>query len=104
MTVEITARKVINKRFADGDGAKAQCPKCGNVVKYKVLTKDWRGVWLCPDCWDPKDPQETPVSAMDAVVLHHPAPLLDSPPDNTNDLTAEDGFSSTFGATGATGS
>ena len=54
-----TQRRVFNRQFARGTKAKAQCPVCGLVQKYLDLRQDWRGVWVCPDCWDPRDPQET---------------------------------------------
>ena len=96
-----TQRRVLNRRYARGDNAKAQCPVCGLVHLYTALLQDWRGVWVCPDCWDPRDPQETILSVADAEILDHPAPLVDDVPDNSGDLTDEEGFASTFGASGA---
>ena len=98
---QATERRVLKRAFASGRRAKAQCPICGTVHPYQTLVQDWRGVWVCPDCWDPRDPQETILSVADAEILDHPAPLLDQPPDNSVELTDEDGFASTFGAAGA---
>ncbi len=67
-------------RYAVGKRAKAQCPICGDVVKHNDLVKDWRGTWVCPECRDPKHPQEIPPPqhrVVDAVTLRHPRPLLD---------------------------
>ena len=99
--IQSTNRRVLRRAFASGRRAKAQCPVCGLVQKYADLRQDWRGVWVCSDCWDPRDPQETILSVADAEILDHPAPLLDQPPDNSGDLTDEPGFASTFGAGGA---
>ena len=98
-----TGRRVYNRRYARGTRTKAQCPICGLVVLYPELRQDWRGVWVCPDCWDPRDPQETPLSVADAQILDHPQTLRDEPPDNRVDLTDEPGFETTFGAGGAPG-
>lgn len=68
----------IEARYATGKRAKAQCPKCGLVVRYQELVKDYRGVWVCPDCNDPQHPQEKPPRrVVDAVALRHPQPLQD---------------------------
>lgn len=68
----------IETRFAVGSKAKAQCPKCGLVVRYGDLVKDYRGTWLCSDCNDPQHPQEKPPRrVVDAVTLRHPQPLKD---------------------------
>ena len=96
-----TQRRVLNRQFASGRRAKAQCPVCGLVGLYTELRQDWRGVWVCQDCWDPRDPQETILSVSDAQILDHPAPLVDDVPDNSVVLTDEDGFATTFGADGA---
>lgn len=69
----------IESRFARGRRAKAQCPKCGLVVPYQSLEKDYRGTWLCRDCLDPQHPQERPPRrVVDAVSLRHPQPLKDA--------------------------
>ena len=99
--IQSTQRRVLKRPFATGKHAKAQCTICGLVDKYLNLRQDWRGVWVCQDCWDPRHPQETILSVADAEILHHPAPLLDQPPDNRVELTDEEGFASTFGAAGA---
>lgn len=68
----------VESRFASGHRSKAQCPRCGDVVLYPVLKKDWRGTWLCPECWEIQHPQERPPRDIaDAVQLRHPRPLLD---------------------------
>lgn len=86
-------------RYAAGKRAKAQCPICGLVVPYTTMTLDWRGVRVCPDCLDPKHPQETPVVASDAVALRRPSPLVDTgTTESVDQLTDEDGFETTFGS------
>lgn len=99
--VQPTGKRVLNRQYARGSRAKAQCPVCGLVQPYLELRQDWRGVWVCPDCWDPKDPQEEILSVADAETLDHPQPLVDDVPDNSGELTEEPGFASTFGASGA---
>jgi hypothetical protein len=67
-----------SKRFAEGRKAKAQCPICGDVILYPGLVRDWRGVYVCPDCNDPRNPQEHIHVYADPTALEHPRPLLDT--------------------------
>ena len=67
-----------SKLYAEGRHAKAQCPICGDVILYKELKRDWRGVYVCPDCLDPRHPQEHILVYADPEALEHPAPLLDT--------------------------
>ena len=66
-----------HKRFAEGRRAKAQCSVCGDVILYRDLQRDWRGVYVCPDCLDPRHPQEHILVYADPEALEHPRPLLD---------------------------
>lgn len=66
------------KTYAKGSKAKAQCPICGDVILYRMLVQDWRGVWTCPDCKDPRHPQENIRINVDPEALEHAAPLLDT--------------------------
>ena len=92
--VQETTHRTSRRRYASGKHAKAQCPVCGLVHRYVELRQDWRGVWVCRDCWDPKHPQERILSVADAESLDHPQPLLDEEPDNVVELTDEEGFAS----------
>ena len=66
------------KKYATGRRAKAQCPICSDVILYKNLVLDWRGVWVCADCRDPKHPQENVQVYADPEALEHAQPLRDT--------------------------
>ncbi len=68
-------------RFASGKWAIAQCDRCDQRFKLKVLKREViKGknydLLVCPECWDPDQPQlhlgETPVE--DPQALRNPRP------------------------------
>jgi hypothetical protein len=52
----------VSNRFASGKNAIAECDRCGQRFKLKVLkteiikTKEYN-LMVCPPCWDPDHPQ-----------------------------------------------
>lgn len=34
------------------------CAQCCRKFKNYELSRDWRGVYLCRSCWDPRHPQD----------------------------------------------
>jgi hypothetical protein len=52
----------VSNRFASGKNAIAECDRCGQRFKLKVLkteiikTKEYN-LLVCPPCWDPDHPQ-----------------------------------------------
>ncbi|MBT9146108.1 MAG: hypothetical protein DDT42_01988 [candidate division WS2 bacterium] len=36
----------------------AACFECGRRFKASTLKKHWRGYYVCPEHWEPRDPQE----------------------------------------------
>jgi len=52
----------VSNRFASGKNAIAQCDRCGQRFKLKILkteiikTKQYN-LLVCPPCWDPDHPQ-----------------------------------------------
>lgn len=66
-------------RFAKGTYSKAVCDRCGRIVDYKDLKKEWNNLYTCGDCWDPKHPQLMPARMRaDAQILRHPRPDFDA--------------------------
>lgn len=68
-------------RFASGNRAIAQCDRCDQRFKLRVLKREIiKGknydLLVCPECWDPDQPQlhlgETPVE--DPQALRNPRP------------------------------
>ena len=36
----------------------AQCFECGRKFKASQLKRHWQGYWVCPDHWEPRQPQD----------------------------------------------
>lgn len=66
-------------RFAKGKKSRAQCDRCGNVVKYQTLKNQvvsgrLTNLWVCEDCLDEDHPQWRVrfLRVDDATALRHP--------------------------------
>ena len=42
--------------FASGKYALAICDRCGQQYKFLQLKKEWNGLQVCPECYEPKHP------------------------------------------------
>ena len=61
--------------FATGKFSYGLCDNCGQRYPYKVLRKNWRGFMVCPDDYEPKEPQLQPLRYTgDAIALRDPRP------------------------------
>lgn len=61
--------------YASGKFAFGLCDYCGQRYPYNVLRKNWRGFKVCPDDYEPKEPQLEPLRFVaDAVSLEQPRP------------------------------
>jgi len=62
--------------YATGKHAVGFCMRCGLPWKYAQLRDDGqvRGLRVCPDCWEPEHPQETPAKPRDPIALRRSAP------------------------------
>ena len=61
--------------FASGKYALAICDRCGQQYKFLQLKKEWNGLEVCPECYEPKHPQlEPPYSSADAEAIENPRP------------------------------
>jgi hypothetical protein len=52
----------MSNRFASGKSSIAECDRCGQRYKLKVLRKEVKktktyNLLVCPQCWDPDQPQ-----------------------------------------------
>ena len=86
-------------RYANGKIAKGQCMRCGHVVPYKKLSFDdyVKNLLVCPDCYEDEHPQDKVDTKADAIVLSHPAPLLDDVPVDSDLLVDSLEGGTTFG-------
>ncbi len=61
--------------FATGKFSYGLCDYCGQRYKYNTLRKNWRGFLVCPDDYEPKEPQLKPLRYRgDAIALRDPRP------------------------------
>ena len=71
----------MSKQYAKGRNAVAECQRSGQKMRYRDLVEDGHieGLLVHPDWWEPKHPQEIPVSVTDPVALYRPAPEISIP-------------------------
>jgi hypothetical protein len=61
--------------FATGKFSYGLCDYCGQRYPYNVLRKNWRGFKVCPEDYEPKEPQLDPLKFNgDAIALYEPRP------------------------------
>ena len=61
--------------YASGKFAFGLCDYCGQRYPLNVLRKNWRGFKVCPDDYEPKEPQLEPLQFVaDAISLDQPRP------------------------------
>lgn len=68
----------MSRKYAKGRHAVAECQRSGQKMRYRDLVEDGHipGLLVHPDWWEPKHPQETPVTVDDPVALYRPAPEI----------------------------
>ncbi len=61
--------------YASGKYSLALCDYCGQRYPYNTLRKNWQGYMVCPDDYEPKEPQLEPLRYRgDAIALRDPRP------------------------------
>lgn len=61
--------------FATGKFSFGLCDYCGQRYPFNTLRKNWRGFKVCPDDYEPKEPQLEPLKYRgDAIALLGPRP------------------------------
>jgi hypothetical protein len=61
--------------FAVGKYSQAICDRCGYQYDYLDLQKEWNGLLVCPECYEPKHPQlDPPYHAPDSEALKNARP------------------------------
>jgi len=70
--------------FSKGKFARAMCDRCGHEMKYLELKREWTGLLVCGECWDPQTKIEFPTNfPTDPEALREPRP--------DNDVEAHEG-------------
>lgn len=64
--------------YANAKFARALCDRCGFEYKLLELKKEWNGLKVCKECFEPKHPQLEPITATaDPEALYDPRPNND---------------------------
>jgi len=72
----------LDMAYATGKFSYGLCDYCGQRYPYTTLKKNWRGFKVCPEDYEPKEPQLEPLKYKnDAIALDQPRP------DRTEPLT-----------------
>lgn len=64
--------------FLELGGWNACCQRCGKKRKGGDLRKTWDGLWVCPEHWEPRHPQDFVKAVKEniaAPVVRKPAPV-----------------------------
>lgn len=75
--------------YREGD-PKAICDRCGFTHNLSALRKEWTGLKVCRECWDPRHPQEFVHGVADRQSVSDPRPEPDDVFLSPGDVTAED--------------
>lgn len=75
--------------YARGDRALGICERCSRklLLKYLVYDGHIKHLLVCPECWDPKHPQEYLPDVTDPVTLFDPTGDQDRVPANVQVIT-----------------
>lgn len=61
--------------YASGKFAYGLCDYCGQRYPLNLLQKNWEGYKVCPEDYEPKEPQLFPLRfRADAIALYEPRP------------------------------
>ena len=89
--------------FATGKFSYGLCDYCGQRYPYNVLQKNWQGFKVCPEDYEPKEPQLEPLKFKgDAVALYEPRPDRVEPVTVYVGAPADSAFQSLGSANGGT--
>lgn len=81
--------------YASGKFAYGLCDICGQRYPLNVLRKNWRGFKVCPEDYEPKEPQLDPLRFVaDAISLDQPRPDRVEPVDIFVGAPADSAFQS----------
>jgi len=61
--------------YASAKYARGMCDRCGFEYKLLELKKEWNGLKVCSECYEPKHPQLEPLPhVIDPEALYNPRP------------------------------
>lgn len=62
-------------KFVSGDNW-AICDQCGFKYRASTIRERWDGLWVCPEDWEPRQPQDYVEAQQDKIVadIQRPPP------------------------------
>lgn len=84
--------KIREPRFELGQH-NADCDRCGFTFKARQLRKEWNGLRVCGDCWEPRHPQDSLRGKPDRQANDWSRPRTEGPdvsPGSGDEVTPED--------------
>tara|TARA_R100000742_G_C4278434_1_gene101239 strand:+ start:807 stop:1169 length:363 start_codon:yes stop_codon:yes gene_type:complete len=87
--------------YATGKHALGICDRCGWQCEYLEMKKEWNGLKVCQECYEPKQPQLTPVVPRDAEALFEPRPEVSLPRSQLGRVTTTNPSSAVIDSTGS---
>lgn len=62
-------------KFVSGDNW-AICDQCGFKYRASTIRERWDGLWVCPEDWEPRQPQDYVEAQQDKIVadIQRPEP------------------------------
>lgn len=89
--------------YASGKFAYGLCDYCGQRYPLNILQKNWEGYKVCPEDYEPKEPQLFPLQfRADAIALFEPRPDRVEPMDVYVGAPGDSAFQSLGSANGGT--
>ena len=75
--------------YAKGTHSLAICDRCGWSYPYLSMKVEWNNLKVCPECYEPRQPQDTPARiSSDPETLYQPRPEVPLPQAQLGVVTA----------------
>lgn len=71
----------------------AECQRCGREFKSDAIRREWTGLRVCKDCWEPRNKQESLRGKADRQAPPWTSPKqpeIDVSPGSGNEVTSDD--------------
>lgn len=67
----VRGKKTRNPGYEPGNHWIA-CERCGHVIRSEDAKKEWTGLWVCPDDWEIRHPQDFVRGRYDDIAAKEP--------------------------------
>jgi NAD-dependent SIR2 family protein deacetylase len=87
--------------YAKGTHALAVCDRCGWSYPYLSMKVEWNNLKVCPECYEPRQPQDTPARiTADPETLYQARPEVSLPQSQLGVVKTENPSSTVIEANG----